>query len=68
MSKHVATMDRAAMARMRKRDNAERLGKFQLAVEAGRRTFDIWLDTTKGQLGLGAAVLVLLLIAGLIGR
>lgn len=50
-----------AASRMRKRDNAARLGKLQMGLNH-------WLNTTAGQLMLGAAVVSALLLATLIGR
>lgn len=50
-----------AASRMRKRDNAERLGKLQTGLNA-------WLDTTPGQLTLIAVGVALLLLGASMGR
>jgi hypothetical protein len=50
-----------AARRARKRDNAERLGKLQTAVDG-------WLNTRNGQLTLVAVFIVGLVLSGLIGR
>jgi hypothetical protein len=52
--------------RARHRDNAAKLGKFQLAMTEGFRMVNAWMDTTSGQLTLigivGAALLLAMTI------
>jgi hypothetical protein len=55
-------------SRARHRDNAAKLGKFQLAAEGVFRSLNGWVDTTAGQLTLLAIAGVAVLLATLIGR
>lgn len=53
--------------RARHRDNAAKLGKFQLTTVEGFRALNRWLDTTAGQLALIGTLGVALLLAMTIG-